>query len=202
MEESSFLLKVNLLHIEPEIYRRVSVPQDITLDRLHDVIQIIMGWSDCHRHQFTIKGQNYTEYPESEDMGIDSGKYRLSSLIRHKGLTFTYLYDFSDRWEHEITIEDNKYTNADLLLPVECIEGKRACPPEDIGGLEAYRIFIDALKDPRHESHEFWRQWICSQPWYAQPYNPEFFDVHFVNCELLKFINWSRDRYQLWDDYL
>ncbi len=202
MDDSYFLLKVKLLHIEPEIYRRFSVPQDITLDRLHDVIQIIMGWSDCHLHQFSIKNKHYTEFPENDEMGIESGKYRLNTLVRHKRQSFIYLYDFSDMWEHELTIEDAKYANPDLLLPVECIEGERACPPEDIGGLDAYRMFIAALKDPSHESHDFWVQWISDQPWYPQPFNPDFFNIHYVNCELLKYLNWSRDRYHLWDGYL
>ncbi len=67
MSERTYLLKVKLLDIEPEIWRRFVVPASITLDRLHDVIQIVMGWTDSHLHEFTIGKKRYTEYPQGRD---------------------------------------------------------------------------------------------------------------------------------------
>ncbi len=63
MNERFYLLKIQLLDIESAIWRRFVVPASITLDRLHDVIQIVMGWTDSHLHEFTIENQRYTEYP-------------------------------------------------------------------------------------------------------------------------------------------
>ena len=77
MNERLYLLKIRLLEIEPEIWRRFVVPADITLDRLHDVIQIVMGWTDSHLHEFTIGKKRYTEYPESKEDGLECGRYRL-----------------------------------------------------------------------------------------------------------------------------
>lgn len=54
MSERFYLLKIQLLDIEPSIWRRFVVPASITLDRLHDVIQVVMGWTDSHLHEFTI----------------------------------------------------------------------------------------------------------------------------------------------------
>lgn len=100
MTERYYLLKITLLDIEPEIWRRFVVPARITLDRLHDVIQVVMGWKDYHLHDFGIGKKRYTEYPESKQDGFECGKYRLGDLIKQKGRTFRYLYDFGDDWEH------------------------------------------------------------------------------------------------------
>ena len=96
MNERFYLLKIQLLDIEPVIWRRFAVPASITLDRLHDIIQIVMGWTDSHLHEFTIGNKRYTEYPESKGDGLVCGRYRLGDLIKQKGRTFRYLYDFGD----------------------------------------------------------------------------------------------------------
>jgi hypothetical protein len=85
MSDRFYQLNIRLLDIEPAIWRRFVVPADITLDRLHDVIQIVMGWDDSHLHEFTIGKKRYTEFPESEEEGLESGQYRLGDLIRQKG---------------------------------------------------------------------------------------------------------------------
>ena len=77
MSERCYLLKILLLDIEPSIWRRFVVPASITLDRLHDVIQIVMGWTDSHLHEFTIGNKRYTEYPQSKEDGLECGRYRL-----------------------------------------------------------------------------------------------------------------------------
>jgi hypothetical protein len=100
MNERLYLLKIQLLDIEPSIWRRFVVPASITLDRLHDVIQIVMVWTDSHLHEFTIGNKRYTEYPQSKEDGLVCGRYRLGDLIKQKGRTFSYLYDFGDGWEH------------------------------------------------------------------------------------------------------
>ena len=99
MNQRFYLLKIQLLDIEPAIWRRFVVPASITLDRLHDVIQIVMGWTDSHLHEFTIGKKRYTEYPESKEDGMVCGSYRIGNLLKQKGRTFHYLYDFGDSWE-------------------------------------------------------------------------------------------------------
>ncbi len=88
MSERFYLLKIELLDIEPPIWRRFVVPGSITLDRLHDVIQIVMGWQDSHLHEFAIGKKRYTEYPEYNDDGLPCGKFRLVDLIKQKGGPF------------------------------------------------------------------------------------------------------------------
>ena len=198
MDERLYLLKIRLLEIEPEIWRRFVVPAGITLDRLHDVIQIVMGWTDSHLHEFTIGKKNYTEYPEEKEQGLECGKYRLGDLIKQRGRTFRYLYDFGDSWEHELVLEDNRYFNPKLQTEIECLDGARACPPDDVGGVPGYYEFCKALKDPSHEEHESYKEWVSGFPWYKGEYDGERFDAQKVNHELLKYLRWSRDRFRPW----
>ena len=192
MSERSYLLKIQLLDIEPVILRRFIVPASITLDRLHDVIQIVMGWTDSHLHEFTIGNKRYTEYPESKEDGLPCGRYRLAHLVKQKGRTFHYLYDFGDGWEHELVLEESRYFNPELRTELACLDGQRACPPEDVGGVPGYFEFLNALKDPNHEEHESYTEWSGGN------FDSERFDPELVNWELMKYLRWSRDRYQSW----
>lgn len=52
MPDDLFQLRVSLIDVEPPVWRRVQVPQDLTLPRLHAILQVVMGWTDSHLHQF------------------------------------------------------------------------------------------------------------------------------------------------------
>lgn len=187
-----YLLKIELKNIEPVIWRRFVVPASISLDRLHDVIQIVMGWKDSHLHEFSIGKKRFTEFPESKQDGSGCGRYRLCDLIKRKGRTFQYLYDFGDSWEHEITLERNEYIMLESHAPVVCLDGARACPPEDVGGEPGYFEFCAAIADPTDEDHNLLLEWVGGK------YDSESFDLHAVNWELINFLRWSRDRYLSW----
>ena len=193
MNERFYLLTIRLLEIEPEIWRRFVVPASISLDRLHDVIQIVMGWTDSHLHEFTFGKKRYTEYPEYKDDGLECGRYRLGNLIKQKGRTFKYQYDFGDCWEHELTLEENRYFKPEIRSEIACLAGARACPPEDVGGIPGYYDFCKALGDPRHEEHERLMEWSGGN------FDSQKFDADAVNWELMKYLRWSRDRYLNWE---
>ena len=133
------------------------VPASITLDRLHDVIQIVMGWTYSHLHEFTIGNKRYTEYPESKEDGLVCGRYRLGGLIKQKGRTFRYLYDFGDGWIHDIELE--KITDEDVKEAV-CLAGKGTCPPEDCGGPWGYEELKEILSDPSNEQYKDMVEWL------------------------------------------
>ena len=193
MNERFYLLKIQLLDIEPAIWRRFVVSSSITLDRLHDVIQITMGWTDSHLHEFTIGKKRYTEYPESKEDGLVCGRFHLGDLIKQNRRNFHYLYDFGDSWEHELVLEDSHYFDPELRTEIICLEGERACPPEDVGGVPGYYEFCKAIKDKNHEEHETFMEWSGGD------FNSEYFDCRIVNRELMKYLRWSRDRYVGWD---
>jgi len=195
MNKIFYLLKIRLIGIEPEISRRFVVPDNITLDRLHDVIQIVMGWHDYHLYEFVINNKRYTEDPEMEEQGEECAKFRLMDLIKQNGRTFNYLYDFGDNWMHEIIIEESHYSNLESQSHIECIEGARACPPEDVGGVSGYDEFCSALNDSNHEEHNSNKEWFANFPWYERVFDSEKIDIAKVNYELMKYLRWSRNRY-------
>ncbi|MBF0558682.1 MAG: plasmid pRiA4b ORF-3 family protein [Nitrospirae bacterium] len=193
MKRHSYVLKVALADIEPEIWRRFVVPSDITLDRLHDVIQIVMGWTDSHLHEFTIGGKRYSEYLESPEDGKEDGLYRLGNLVKGKVTSFEYIYDFGDTWRHNIILENKDYPLGPHDEPILFLEGERACPPEDVGGIGGYVEFCDAMRESRHPNH---RQYT---KWYGKKYDPERFDKYCIERDLLKYFRWSRSRFTQWD---
>ena len=159
MPRQIFQLKVSLADVTPPVWRRVLVPGGYTLDRLHRVIQHAMGWQDCHLHSFDIDGVQYAQPdPDGELSPCDELDARLDAVAA-KGSRFLYTYDFGDWWEHEVTVEDVLVAEPDERYPV-CVDGERACPPEDVGGAFGYRAFLAALADPEHPDHGPMRVWV------------------------------------------
>ena len=175
-----YVLKITLKGSKPPIWRRVAVPSDIKLSKLHDVIQIVMGWDDCHLHQFATRDDLYFGSTDPE-FGLqdvyDERRYRLHDIAEGKGSRFDYEYDFGDGWEHRIEVIKAEPPKPDGKYPI-CLAGKRACPPEDCGGVWGYYDMLEAAKDPTHELHESYSEWL------SQDFDPEAFDYDAVN-ELL-----------------
>ena len=178
-----YQIKITLRDSKPPIWRRLLISSETTLDRLHDIIQAAMGWYDSHLHAFRINGEDYSTplpydpYHLAElDMESTEGK-KLSALVAGEGARFHYDYDFGDNWEHVILIEKVLPPDAAQVLP-RCIKGRRACPPEDVGGVWGYDYFLEAIQDPTHEEHENYTEWIGGD------FDPEAFDLEEVNARL------------------
>ncbi|MBI6549390.1 plasmid pRiA4b ORF-3 family protein [Xenorhabdus lircayensis] len=195
--EKFYLLKITLIETNPSIWRRFVVPSNISLDRLHDVIQVVMGWDDSHLHVFAFSAKRFTEMPEEPEDGQEEGKVKLDSLIKRKGGKFNYLYDFGDSWEHEVILENSNYSPEELPMPIFCLEGQRACPPEDCGGIYGYMDLLQILKDPTHEDYQQMFKWVNGESEISpdNTFSPEKFNVEEVNNLLASYYRWSRDRY-------
>ena len=91
--QSIYQIKVTLNDSRPPIWRRFLVPDSISLHQLHTILQIVMGWTNSHLHQFIIDGEFYGE-PEEEDAYSEDLKnekrYRLNQLVERKGFKFIY----------------------------------------------------------------------------------------------------------------
>ena len=194
-----YLLKISLSEIEPEIWRCFIVPANITLDRLHDVIQIVMGWKDYHLHELTIGKKRYTENSRLEDDGTEENPHRLEDLIKRKDRTFQYLYDFGDYWIHEIIIEENDYFDLNLRDLLACLDGERACPPEDVGGIPGYYEFCEAVSDPNHPQHQKYTDWFAGFGWYNKVFRSEEYNTGKIDYELIKYLRRSRQRLTPWE---
>ncbi len=167
-----YRFKIVLRGIAPPIWRRIET-EDVTLQELHAQIQTAMGWTNSHLHQFEIAGSRYTD-PRlvMDDPGaIDYSGLRVSDLVAQHGtrLRMGYEYDFGDGWQHEVVLEEVTESERGIRYP-RCIDGERACPPEDVGGVYGFAEFVAAISDPRHSEHDEYLQW-------HGPFDPAEFDA-------------------------
>ena len=169
------LLHIELKEITPKIWRRFAVPANITLVKLHRVIQDVMGWSDSHLHEFEIAGERYgTPDPDGWGRQVTPKARKTLTKVLDGKRAFTYVYDLGDSWEHDIKVEKTLPANACPQIPY-CFEGANACPPEDIGGEGGYEVLREAIADPEHPEHDVMMEWI------GEDFDPTRFDQTTVN---------------------
>jgi hypothetical protein len=152
-------LDVRVREIEPSIWRTVEVPGAWSLEEVHFALQVAMGWTNSHLHQFIIAKAAYgmVDVDDTGDLEMEDERlFRLQDLVR-SGDSFRYAYDFGDSWEHDVRV--SKVTSVVKLPKARCIAGARACPPEDCGGVGGYEHLLAVLADPRHEEHAEMVQW-------------------------------------------
>jgi hypothetical protein len=181
--ESVYQLKVTLDEIRPLIWRRIQVRGDISLFKLHKILQEVMGWQDYHLHRFEIEGESYSVISREADMlgddFIDEKKVRLNRVIPGEKFKFAYEYDFGDSWYHTILVEKIFQPKEELKAPI-CLKGKRSAPQEDCGGTGGYTHVLRAFRNPKHPDHEDIMNWL------EEGYDPEHFNVDEVNERLMK----------------
>jgi hypothetical protein len=156
------------------------VRSDATLAKLHKILQRVMGWEDAHLHRFIVQDERYG-VPDDEDIGPrktkDERKYKLSDVMAGKDPQCAYLYDFGDNWEHVLVVEKVLPAEDKVRYPI-CLDGARACPPEDIGGIGRYDDFLHAITNPAHPEHDDFTEWIGGN------FDSEEFDLDVVNRKL------------------
>ncbi len=187
--ETQYSLHVQLVGIEPAIWRNMLVPGAISLHTLHKMLQVVMGWENSHLYAFTLTAYGKpTTYglpnPEGEMHFKDSRRTKLDATVWASNLPLTYAYDFGDGWMHQITIEkiehlpDTLVSQDQLWVTPRCLGGERACPPEDVGGAGGYASFLEAFRDADHPQHHHMREWVGAF------YDPECFSVQQANSAL------------------
>ena len=174
-----YQLKITLVEIAPPVWRRILVRGDLSLERLHDVFQCVMGWQDAHLHEWTVGGRRYGQpEPDEPEYEVDEeAKLTLREAAPIEGARFEYVYDLGDSWTHEVTVEKIELPDPELRA-AECLIGERACPPEDCGGPPGYEEFLEAIRDPRHPEHKDQLAWVGGR------FDPEAFDLAAVNRRL------------------
>jgi pRiA4b ORF-3-like protein len=191
--KSLYQLKVTLIDAHPPIWRQIQVPGEIHLSELHGVLQIAMGWTNSHLHQFRIGERDYG-IPDEDSADylpdlMDERQVRLEEVAQAK-TRFVYEYDFGDSWRHQIFVEAIVKPTHAVEYPV-CLAGERACPPEDVGGVWGYAKFLQALRDPKHPEHDEFLTWV------GGTFDPNQFDLNFVNRTVRRFVHrlvtWSQE---------
>ena len=164
------------------------MPGSINLNRLHDVLQIVMGWTDSHLHHFVDAPIVYSvpsddDYPGEER--LDERRFCLADLARREKASFIYEYDFGDSWVHEVVVEKTLPADPNNRDAV-CLDGENACPPEDCGGIWGYYELLKALKNPKHKEHQEMLDWLGGQ------FDPGHFDLQKINAQLRGLGNLAR----------
>jgi hypothetical protein len=186
-----YQLKVVLLGSKPPIWRRLQVPGNARLDWLHASLQVAMGWTNSHLHHFLTGEARYCDPRQNEDMGFgdepdrDETKATLMRVAPAQGAQFGYEYDFGDSWEHAITVEKILPPDPAAATSALCLDGARACPPEDCGGVWGYANLLKILKKPRHPEHKNMKEWV------GGGFDPNTFDTAEINLWLRK-LKWPR----------
>jgi hypothetical protein len=183
----TYQLKIELEGASPPIWRRVLVPGNISLGRLHAIIQMAMGWDNAHLHQFIIDKQVYSDpdFELNEAGGapgvLNEKKTLLTEIAPRAGKVLFYEYDFGDSWTHRIKVEKILKQGPSTGSAVNCIDGVRACPPEDCGGIWGYREMLEALSNPKHKEHKSALEWL------GEEFDPEAFGLEEINTFLKRF---------------
>ena len=170
-----YRFRIFLQDSNPAIWRRIET-QDVTLEKLHELIQTTMGWTNSHLHQFEIAGTRYTDprfmIHDFDDFGaVNYCGMRISALVSEHGtrLRMRYEYDFGDCWQHGVVLEEVIESEPGIRYP-RCIAGERACPPEDVDGVYAFAEYVEAITNPNHSDHEDFLEW-------NGPFDPANFDA-------------------------
>ncbi|MFM9068877.1 MAG: plasmid pRiA4b ORF-3 family protein [Planctomycetota bacterium] len=182
-----FQFKITLLEVWPAIWRRIQIP-DCNLADLHRYIQAAFGWCDNHLHQFDIDGECYSQSAQNDDdfdMDCnDEADVLLSNLVPKSGRPsrWIYEYDFGDGWRHEVLFEGFPPADPTEKYPL-CVEGERACPPEDCGGPYHYGDLVAIIRDTKREDYEELLEDMVEE-W--GPLDPEAFDAKKATKEMRK----------------
>jgi hypothetical protein len=172
-----YQIKVSLEGAKPPIWRRLEVLPDTLLSDLHKIIQTTMGWMNGHLHQFRDGRQMYAPPSEYDDYSHDYTGLKLHDFLLRKGDKLRYEYDFGDSWSHLILLEAIKEKEKGVQYPI-CTKGKRACPPEDCGGVWGYMELIEIMKNKKHPQYQEMEEWL------GYDLEPELFELEEVNAGL------------------
>jgi len=172
-------IRIELADTYPLIWREVEAPTSITFKILHEIVQSVMNWQDCHLWEFTIAKQRFGP-PLDDDWGEtrkqDAAKVRLCDVLKPRKTVIDYLYDFGDSWEHRITVTKVRPGEAGIAYP-RYLGGECNAPPEDCGGLPGFYNTLEALEDKKHPDHAYAEEWFGD-------YDPNRIDVPAIKAAL------------------
>jgi len=186
-----YQLSVTLEDTKPPIWRRVVVRGDMKLGLLHAVLQIAMGWTNSHLHMFLIGADRFSDLTMVDDLDWDENEDKdernvlLSEVVGNGINIFGYEYDFGDSWTHSVVVEKELPPNSDSKVLAECVDGARACPPEDCGGTGGYADLLKIIRNARHKEYKSMMEWLGGR------FDANAFDVEETN-RFLGMLKWPR----------
>jgi len=184
---TGFQFKIEIHQSNPKIWRRIIIPYDYTFYKFHLAIQGAFGWENRHLFRFSENGfldkLCYAELNEEsnydpEFVTKDAKRSKVKNAFV-KLNPFKYIYDFGDKWEHNIKLEE--IVDGEIERPY-CVQGGGACPPEDCGGLGGYAAIVESLNTPSHPEQEQNIKWLGLLP--REKWDVNFCSVREVNKRL------------------
>jgi hypothetical protein len=172
-KSQKYVLRIVLVDSSPRVWREIAVPSNITLTSLAYVIILAMGWEESHLSMFE-KGQKeyhvYMEGTEIYDEPVeDASEYALCDLLGADE-EMMFVYDFGDYWRHTVKVVECAKYRKDEKPSVRLIDGKNACPPNDVGGIGGYKEMLRVIKeDP--DGDEAWEYYT----WLGSKWDEKFF---------------------------
>jgi hypothetical protein len=188
-EVRGFRVRLDLHGAKPPVWRRLELPGDLTLPRLHDVIQAAMGWYDSHLHRFRAGNDHRSPYfvthfdLDEGDDGTLEDDVRLDQLLAQKGDELWYEYDFGDGWDHKLVVEE---VLEEPPSTSRCTGGRMACPPEDCGGLGGYEELAAWVRSGHDNAQlpSVFNDAAHAHDWLPVDWHPDHFDVEEANAAL------------------
>ncbi len=178
--ETIFILHISLSESEPLIWRRIAVPDTITFEKLHNIIQVAFGWDNDHLFEFShntgVKIGRKDEYYDD----IEPARSKKLFEYLYSWRIFNYVYDFGDYWQLKIKVEKKLERDNNEKYPI-CLDGEMAGPPEDSGGIYGYYLKLETIKNPNDEEFEEINEWL------GDDFDPNEFDKIFINKRLSRF---------------
>jgi len=182
-----YQLKVQLKGARPPIWRRFLVSNTVSLEDFHHTLQIVMGWTNSHLHQFMVGNERYGITDPDIDMDWDDDlkneiEFKVKDIMKKEGDSILYEYDFGDSWEHKVTLEKILPYSSEQVLPF-CVKGRRGCPPEDVGGVCGYGDFLEKWNDESDPEHYEIKEWA------GEYFYPEGFsevETNDILCDVFK----------------
>lgn len=191
MPKNIYQFKIILKEIKPLVWRRIQAPEGYSLYDLHVAIQDSFPWGGYHLHEFstvTLKETERKHYglpdPDNSDWRqvTPDWETKIKDIFQINGnKALNYDYDFGDNWQHRVELEEILPAEKGVKYP-RCLDGRRACPPEDCGGYPGYENLLKILKNPRDEEYQDMCIWLGIED--GAEYDSEYFnpkEVEFRN---------------------
>jgi hypothetical protein len=158
---ATYRVRVDIDDASPPIWRRLDLRSDLPLDVAHQVLQVAFGWTDSHLHRFSLGGGPFDHHSqlflcpydaENDDWddgsdGVPAADVRLDEALQDPGDVLRYVYDYGDFWELTLRLEEVMPTSGDSPTAI-VVDGRRAAPPEDCGGITDGESLSEVLDDP------------------------------------------------------
>lgn len=186
-EITIYQLKATVQQSDPTIWRSFELRGDTSLEVLHYILQVIFDWTNSHLHTFRARGIEYSDpmfLLEEAEEETNAMLAQIAPAVRSK---FTYEYDFGDSWELGLVVVKRFPAEPDTRYP-RLIDGERAAPPDDVGGIWFYNQLAEIMRQPgglaAAAKQDKEAEWDVYQEWLPEGFDPDIFDRNSINADL------------------